>query len=228
MSPDGAREAVEVRDRVAPRPVAGRRLIHRGRIWDLVSDDVVLSEDVTVTRELLDHPGAVAVVVLDDEGRVLLQRQYRHPVGRELWEIPAGLLDVEGEPAIDTARRELAEEADLRAERWDVLVDLYTTPGGSTEALRVFLARDLSPVPVDERFEREHEEADMEAAWVPLAEAADAVLAGHLHNPSTVAGVLAAARYADRDFVGLRPTGAPWPERRGASMIDGGPPVGHG
>ncbi len=182
-----------VGDALAPRPVVETRVVHEGRVFDLRSDVVDLGDGGRVTREYLDHPGAVAIVALDADERVLLLRQYRHPVRRELWEVPAGLLDVVGEDGRVAAARELAEEVDLRASRWDVLVDYFTTPGGSNEALRVFLARDLSPVPDDERFEREAEELDMELRWVPLDDAVAAVLGGALHNPSAVVGILAAA-----------------------------------
>ncbi len=200
----------------APRPVRSTGLAHEGRVFDLRADDVDLGAGGQVTREYLDHPGAVAVIAMDDDERVLLLRQYRHPVRRELWEPPAGLLDVDGEDARDAAARELAEEADLRAARWDVLVDYYTSPGGSNEALRVYLARDLSPVPDDARHVREAEEADMEVRWVPLDDAVTAVLAGQVHNPSAVVGVLAAVTSRAGGWASLRPADAPWPERRGA------------
>ncbi|MGP7960788.1 NUDIX domain-containing protein [Sanguibacter sp. A247] len=201
-------------DRPAPRPTTGSRAVHRGHVWDVVSEDVDLGDGVVVTREVIDHPGAVAVIALDDEGRVLLLSQYRHPVRAELWEPPAGLLDVDGEDACAAAARELYEEADLRAARWDVLVDYYTTPGGSNEALRVFLARDLTVVPESERHEREDEERDMVPVWVPVEDAVDGVLAGRLHNPSVVVGVLALNAALASDLTTLRPADAPWPQRR--------------
>jgi 8-oxo-dGDP phosphatase len=137
-------------------------------------------------------------------------RQYRHPVGQELWEVPAGLLDVAGEPMLAAAQRELAEEADLVARRWDVLVDFYTTPGSSSEGIRVFLARELTEVPEDQRHERTGEEADMPMAWVPVAEAVEAVLSGRVRNPSTAMGLLALQVHAAQGFAGLRPAEAPW------------------
>lgn len=212
--PEGRPVDAPVADVAAPRPVVTAATVHEGRIFDLRADTVDLGDGGVVTREYVDHPGAVAVVVLDDHDRVLLLRQYRHPVGRELWEPPAGLLDVVGEDPRAAAARELAEEADLCAARWDVLVDYYTTPGGSNEALRVFLARDVSPVPEEARFVREAEELDMEARWVPLDEAVAAVLSGGLHNPSTVVGILAAAAARATRWESLRPSDAPWPERR--------------
>lgn len=191
-------------DRSAPRPVVAHTDLHRGKIWNLVSETVDLGES-QVVREFVDHPGAVAVIALDDAGRVLLLRQYRHPVRAELWEPPAGLRDVDGEPPHVTAARELAEEADLRAATWHLLTEFATTPGGSNERIAVYLARDVSEVPEAERFVREEEEAEMVPLWVPLDEAVDAVLAGRLHSPSAVVGILAAAAARDRGWSTLRP-----------------------
>jgi 8-oxo-dGTP pyrophosphatase MutT (NUDIX family) len=204
-----------VGDRVEPRRVTDREVLHSGAIFDLVRDRVDLGDAGTVSREYLDHPGAVAVVVLDDEDRVLLLRQYRHPVRTLMWEIPAGLLDVVGEPAVDAAARELAEEADLTASRWDVLVDFATTPGASNEALRVFLARGVAEVPEGERHERSGEEAEIVTRWVPLDEAVALTLAGEIHNPATVVGLLAAAASRAGGWSSLRTVDAPWPHRRG-------------
>ena len=191
-------------DHVAARPLTDHTLIHAGKIWDIVSDVVDLGP-TQVLREYVDHPGAVAIIAVDEQDRVLLVSQYRHPVRSELWEPPAGLLDVAGEPAVVAAARELAEEADLRADTWHVLVDFYTTPGGSSERIEVFLARGLHEVPEGERHVRIHEEADMVPVWVPLDDAVDAVLAGRLHSPTAVVGVLAAARARERGWDELRP-----------------------
>ena len=206
-------------DVVDPRPATRRGEGFAGRIFDVVVDDVDLGEAGTVTREYVDHPGAVAVVALDDDGRVALLDQYRHPVRSVLWEIPAGLLDVAGEPAVVAAARELAEEADLRAGRWDVLADFLTSPGGSNEALRVFLARDLSPVPAAERHVRTDEEAAMQVRWVPLDEVVARVLDGSLHNPSTVVGALSAFAAREGAWTALRPVDAPWPYRKGTLPV---------
>ena len=208
-------------DELAPRPITAREVLHEGMIWDLVVEDVDLGGDdglpLDVRRENLEHPGAVAMIVLDDDERVLLQRQYRHPVRRELWEPPAGLLDVQGENALVAAARELAEEADLIAARWDVLVDFYTSPGGSDEALRIYLARGLTAVAHGDLFEREHEERDMPARWVPLTGAVELVLGGAIHNPSAAVGILAASAARAAGWTTLRPADAPWPERRPAN-----------
>ncbi|QVQ54673.1 NUDIX hydrolase [Spiractinospora alimapuensis] len=166
--------------------------------------------DELVTRERVEHPGSVAVVAVDDRDRVLMLRQYRHAVGRQLWEIPAGLRDKAGEPPLATARRELLEEASYEARRWDTLVDLYTTPGSSNERVRIFLARDLREVPASEvDFERVHEEADMPLAWVPLPQAVAAVLSGDVHNALAQVGVLAASAAHGDAFGGLRSADAP-------------------
>jgi ADP-ribose pyrophosphatase len=191
-------------DRSAPRPVLEHTDLHHGKIWDLVSETVDLGE-TQVVREFVDHPGAVAVIALDDQGRVLLIQQYRHPVRMELWEPPAGLRDVDGEPPHVTAARELEEEADLRAGTWHLLAQFRNSPGGSNEEILVYLARDVSEVPEAERFTREDEEAGIVPRWVPLDEAVDAVLAGRITSPSAAVGVLAAAASRDRGWATLRP-----------------------
>jgi 8-oxo-dGDP phosphatase len=200
------------RDVFAPRPVLRSELIHHGLVWDVVRDSVDLGPAGVVRREYLRHPGAVGVLALDDRERVLLLLQYRHPVRMQLWELPAGLLDVAGEDPLAAARRELAEEADLLAAEWSVLLDWFNSPGGMDEALRVYLARGLSEVPHDDRHAREHEELDMLARWVPLDEARQAVLGGRLHNPTAVVGVLSACAARDAGWSTLRPADAPWPE----------------
>jgi ADP-ribose pyrophosphatase len=191
-------------DRPAPRPVLEHTDLHHGKIWDLVSETVDLGGS-RVVREFVDHPGAVAVIALDDQGRVLLIQQYRHPVRMELWEPPAGLRDVAGEPPHVTAARELEEEADLRAGTWHLLAQFRNSPGGSNEEILVYLARDVSEVPEAERFTREDEEAGIVPLWVPLDEAVDAVLAGRITSPSAAVGVLAAAASRDRGWATLRP-----------------------
>ncbi|MFE6104458.1 NUDIX domain-containing protein [Streptomyces laurentii] len=177
------------------------------------TDDVVMPDGRVARRDYQVHPGSVAVLALDEQDRVLLLKQYRHPVRQKLWEIPAGLLDVPGENPLHAAQRELYEEAHVKAEDWRVLTDVYTTPGGCDEAVRIFLARGLSEAD-GERFEVSEEEADMEYARVPLAELVRGVLAGELHNNCLVVGILslASARAADA-LDTLRPADAPWPAR---------------
>lgn len=211
--PDVVTEPAQVGDEPADLRVLSSQRVHHGLVWDVRRDEVDLGDGQTVTREVLVHTGAVGVIALDERERLLLVRQYRHPVRSYLWEPPAGLLDVAGEGPLASARRELAEEGDLRAATWHVLVDFYNSPGGSTEAFRCYLAQDLSPVPEEERHDREHEERDMAAAWVPLDRARDLVLAGRLHNPTAVTGILAACAARDAGWSTLRPPDAPWPEQ---------------
>ncbi len=210
MTPD---DRPVVADEQADLVVRSSATVHRGMVWDVRRDEVELGDGQTVTREVVAHTGAVGVIALDERDRVLLLRQYRHPVRSYLWEAPAGLLDVEGEDPLVAVRRELAEEGDLTADEWHVLVDFYNSPGGSTEAFRCYLARGLHEVPQEDRHDREHEERGMVPAWVDLTEARDLVLAGRLHNPTTVCGVLAAAAARDAGWSTLRPADAPWPER---------------
>ncbi|MDX2524879.1 NUDIX domain-containing protein [Streptomyces europaeiscabiei] len=177
------------------------------------TDEVVMPDGSVVRRDYQVHPGSVAVLAVDDQDRVLVVRQYRHPVREKLWEIPAGLLDVPGENPLHAAQRELYEEAHVKAEEWRVLTDVYTTPGGCDEAVRIFLAQDLSEAE-GQRFEVEDEEADMELARVPLAEVVRGVLAGELHNNCLVVGVLSLVAARSEGVVeSLRAAEAPWPAR---------------
>ncbi|MDT3445749.1 MULTISPECIES: NUDIX domain-containing protein [unclassified Pseudofrankia] len=178
--------------------------------------DLVRMPDGDVSqRDVVVHPGAVGVVALDDAERVVMVRQYRHPVRGPLWELPAGILDLPGEPASTAAARELAEEAALRAEQWAVLADVWASPGMTDEAYRVFLARGLSEIPATERYAGVHEEAEMSVARVPLDEAVTRVLEGDITNAMAVVGILAAARARDIGFATLRSPDAPWPARPG-------------
>jgi ADP-ribose pyrophosphatase len=208
----GVAGRLELRDSIGTRPVMASELAFSGRVWDVVSDQVDLGAAGVVTRDYVRHPGAVGVLALDDTERVLLVHQYRHPVGMTLWELPAGLLDVDDEPPLLAAQRELAEETDLRAGRWDTLIDWVLSPGGTSEAFRCYLARDVSDVPQADRHSRQGEEQDMPSAWFALDEVRDAVLAGRLHNPSLVVGVLTACAARDAGWSTLRPADAPWPE----------------
>ncbi|MER6602312.1 NUDIX domain-containing protein [Streptomyces parvus] len=177
------------------------------------TDQVVMPDGSVHGRDYQVHPGSVAVLAIDDEDRVIVLRQYRHPVRHRLWEIPAGLLDIPGENPLHAAQRELYEEAHVKAEDWRVLTDVYTTPGGCDEAVRIFLARDLSEAE-GERYAVAEEEADMEHARVPLDELVRSVVAGDLHNNCLVVGVLALTAVRAGGGVGsLRPAEAPWPAR---------------
>ncbi|WP_022867723.1 NUDIX domain-containing protein [Schaalia vaccimaxillae] len=194
------------------RQVLSHREIWQGRVISLQVDDVCVAKDAApVTREYVGHPGAVAIVALRGQvgqEEVLLERQYRHPVGAQLWEIPAGLLDVEGEDPLVAAQRELREEVDMVARQWDVLLDYFTSPGGSNESIRVFLARDLEEL--EDPFDREDEEASMVATWVSLDDAVSLVLNGSIHNPNATQGIMAAFVARSRDWQTLRQPSEPW------------------
>lgn len=195
----------------------------RGKKTGVRTDDVVMPDGSVSRRDYQTHPGSVAVLALDDHDRVLVLSQYRHPVRQKLWEIPAGLLDVPGENPLSAAQRELYEEAHVKAEDWRVLTDVYTSPGGCDEAVRIFLARDVSAVD-GERFDVSEEEADMELARVDRGELVRGVLAGELHNNCLAVGVLALTaalsegQPGERSEAGggvdaLRPADAQWPAR---------------
>ncbi|SEF54594.1 ADP-ribose pyrophosphatase [Thermomonospora echinospora] len=205
--------AEEIRDRPERWEVVGRVEHFRGRVAGLRSDQVKMPGGAgmeVVTREVVTHPGSVGVVALDDAGRVLLIRQYRHAVGRLLWEVPAGLRDVPGEPLRELAERELLEEAGHRAAQWHTLADVFPSPGVSEERVRIFLARQVTEVPAEEiDFQRVHEEADMPVVWVPLEEAVVRVLRGDIHNALAVAGILGAHAARANGFRDLRPADAP-------------------
>ncbi|MFC6355969.1 NUDIX domain-containing protein [Luethyella okanaganae] len=182
--------------------------VFAGKVWDVRRERFAFNGQ-SIVRDFVDHTGAVAVLALDENERVLLIKQYRHPVRTRDWEIPAGLLDVRGERPLRAAQRELAEEADLVATRWDVLSEFYTSPGGSDEAIRIYLARELGAT--DQSFDRSEEEADMELRWVPLDECVDAVLDRRLQNPSLAIGVLAAHAARARGWSTLGAGDSLWP-----------------
>ncbi|GAA1454537.1 NUDIX domain-containing protein [Nesterenkonia lacusekhoensis] len=210
---------MSIQDSPADLPVQSSERVLTTPIFDAVEDTFAFGErGETLRRVYLRHLSAVAVLAVDEQDRVLLINQYRHPVRMKLWEIPAGLLDVDGEPMLEAAQRELAEEADLQAQTWQTLLDFYTTPGANNEAIRIYLAEGLTEVPEAERHTREAEEAEITTAWVPLAEAVQAVLSGRIHNPSAANGIL--ALHAVRTGAGkLRDARAPWEDHPRAAEI---------
>ncbi len=181
-----------IRDEPAEFNVRSSVIEYRGPIWDVRKDEVLIGEQV-VERDVVAHPGAVAVVALDDEQRILLIRQYRHPRAAYLFELPAGLRDVDGEDPKTTAQRELAEETGYEAADWSVLVEEYPSPGGSDESLIFFLARGVRARAGGRVMTDAAEEQDMPHVWVPLADAVRYVLAGDIKGGTVVVGVLAAA-----------------------------------
>jgi 8-oxo-dGTP pyrophosphatase MutT (NUDIX family) len=202
----------ELSDEFVDAPVLASEVTFTGRVWDIRRDTVDYGG--SMVREYVDHTGAVVVLALDDEDRVLLIKQYRHPVRSRDWELPAGLLDIAGESPLVAAKRELAEEADYEAADWKVLVDFTSSPGGSNEVLRIYLARDLCPTGTV--FAREEEEADIEPRWVPLDEAVRAVLGRRVRNVALQVAVLAAAASRADGFASLGDPDLPF--ERGASL----------
>ena len=181
----------------------------RSRVFTVVTDSVVMPDGVAAHRDYLLHLGAVGVVALDGADRVVLIHQYRHAVGRRLWELPAGLLDVDGEPLVTAAARELAEEVDLIAGQWDLLADVHVSPGCSNEMIRVYLARDLTEVPQADRHVRVGEEAELVVRRFDLDEAVAMVLSGEITNAACVTGVLATQASRARNWSTLRPADEP-------------------
>jgi ADP-ribose pyrophosphatase len=184
-----------------------------GAVFDVRTDVVRMPDGSVAERDIITHPGAVAILALDSADNVVMVRQYRHAVGHELLELPAGLLDVDGEPALAGARRELYEEASLAAGSWAVLLDMYNSSGMSDEAIRVYLARELTDVAEQDKFAPEHEEITMTVERYPLDELVRMALAGELVNATAVAGVLAASVARADGWSGLRAAEAPWPAR---------------
>lgn len=194
--------------------VESSEVVYQGRIIRVEKDIVSMPGDTTSQRDVVRHPGAVGVVALDDQQRVLLVQQYRHPVGRRLDELPAGLLDVADEAGSAAAARELGEEAGLAADTWHVLVDALTSPGMTDESIRIYLARGVREI---ERDVQEHEELEITTAWMPLADAVARVLSGDIENAMACLGLLATSEAARTGFAGLRPVSAPWRARPTAS-----------
>ena len=188
-------------DEPALRPALSREQLFDGRIQSFVRESFEYNGDQLV-REFTEHIGAVGILAMDDDDRILTIQQYRHPIRSRDWEIPAGLLDVAGESPLLAAKRELAEEADLEAEQWFELAEIYTSPGGSNEFDRIYLARGLTPTAA--AFAREAEEVDIEVRWVALDDVVAAVLAGSVHNAILVTSALAAFAARARGWEQLR------------------------
>ena len=201
---------MNIKDQPEHWPVASSAELLRGRLVTVRSDKVRTPDNQLAERDVVLHPGAVAVLALDDADRILMIRQYRHPVGHLLWEIPAGLRDVAGEDPWVTAQRELAEETSYRARDWRVLADYYSSPGYSTERLRIFLARGLALIPAAERHFVPHaEEAYLLLDWLPLDEAVHKAFAGELHNGPAVLAIMAGYTARSEGYDRLRPADAP-------------------
>ncbi len=181
--------ADQLADEPADHTIVSSELVFSGRVWNVLSDRFSYG-DHEIVREYVEHPGAVAVLAIDDLDRVLLIQQYRHPIRTRDWELPAGLLDMVGEHPLETARRELAEEADLVANQWSELVSFHPSPGGNSELIRVYLATGLSAA--EQVFERTEEEADIRLEWIAFDDAVAGVLDGRFRNSILMLAVLAA------------------------------------
>jgi ADP-ribose pyrophosphatase len=201
--------------------VISSRRVFAGRVAVMRSDEVAMPGGDSSQRDVVELPGGVGIVALNEADDVLLVRQYRHPVGRRLWEIPAGLLDSTRESAAQAGQRELREEGHLEAGRWFTLVDTLTSPGMSDETVRILLARDLVEVPAAQRHIGVHEEVELELAWMPLDTAVDLCYSGELENGITVAGLLAARLALTRGLVGLRAPTSPWRARKEPTLLTG-------
>ena len=164
-----------------------------------VRRDTITTATGETKREIVEHFSAVAVAAVRDN-HVMMIRQYRHGVGRHLWEIPAGLLDLVGEDPLEAARRELAEEAGLRARTWHLLGDVVTSPGFSEEMCRIYLAEDLDDdLSGFDLPEAEFEEAEIETRWVPIPEAIEWVQTGKVENSIATIALLHLAAGTRRD-----------------------------
>ena len=195
-------------------PVLAHEVKATGRVQNFVEETIETPTGETMVRQWITHTGAVAVMALDEQGRIAVVHQYRHPVGMRLVEPPAGILDLAGEPSVEAAKRELAEEAQLAASDWRVLVDIFTSPGGLQEPVRIFLARGLSSAEAPEGFVLEGEETDMGLHWLPLDELVELVFAGRVQSPTMVSGTLALALAIEQGRLdALRPADAPWQAR---------------
>jgi 8-oxo-dGDP phosphatase len=198
----------DIEDAAESWPVVSTDEQLRNWLISVRTDKVQMPDNHYAERTVVTHLGAVAVVALDDARRVLMIRQYRHPAGYQLWEIPAGLRDKDGESLLRTAQRELLEETGYRAREWHTLVDYFSSPGYSTERLRIFLARGVEPAD-DQAYQREGEEKFIVADWVPLDEALRLAMAGKLHSGPAIVGILAGYAASSEGFSGLRPASAP-------------------
>jgi ADP-ribose pyrophosphatase len=188
---------------------ASSETLYTGKILTLRRDEVRMPGGSTSAREVLEHYGAVAVAAMKEDHSIALIYQYRHTFGRRLWELPAGLLDAGGEPPHLGAARELEEEVGLKADTWQVLVDLDTAPGYSDESVRVYLATGLTDIG---RPEAHDEEADLTMRWVPIEEAVRLVFSGEVINSIAVAGILA-VHAVTTGLAQPRPVDVPWPDR---------------
>jgi len=173
--------------------VESSRIAYDGELSRVRVDRVRMPDGEVVNREIVEHPNAVAVVPVEEDGQVVLLRQYRHPFGQAALEIPAGKLDSDGEVPDEAVRRELAEEVGLGAGRLTELVTFHNSSGWTDETTTVYLATGLDPVDAPAGFAAHAEEADMEVVRMPLADVVERARRGELTDAKTLIGVLLAA-----------------------------------
>jgi len=193
-------------DEYVDKPLLNRDIAHRGRIWDVVHDTFDIG-DFQISRDYIRHTGAVAIVAVNSNQEILTIRQYRQPVGAYLVEIPAGLLDSPNEDPLLAAKRELAEEAGCVAKNWSVLVDFFTSPGSTTESVRIYLAEEVTTIDFDES-ERVDEESEIVTRWVTSESALDNIKNGKWQSPTLVMGILALVAFKEG-----RDSHTQWPAR---------------
>lgn len=192
-----------LRDVDANPTLLGQRIAYSGPVFEVRVDTLTLDSQTSFDRDIVHHLGAVAVVALGQDGKIVLVNQYRHAVGQRLWELPAGLLDSPGESPLEAAKRELAEEANLVAEHWFELCEYYSSPGFTDEKLKIFLATSLFPVGPEFVFEKEAEEKEMIVEFHDLVEIQAAIRQGHVRNAALVIGVLATCQEQLNGFANL-------------------------
>jgi len=207
-----------ISDRLVSHPIVDRETVFSGMVWDVRHDAFELNGE-TVERDYIVHPGAVAIIALNDSGELLLIEQYRHAQGKIMWEAPAGLMDLANEDPLATAKRELFEETGYLAQTWHVLLDLANTPGGSSEQIRIYFARDLSLHP-DGRPTGSAEELDMPVHWIPIQDVLESIRRGAVTNPQLVAGTHAALIAMAEPDMALRSEDAPWHAREDVLATD--------
>jgi ADP-ribose pyrophosphatase len=200
-----------ISDRLVSHPIVDRKTVFSGMVWDIRHDAFELNGE-TIARDYMVHPGAVAIIALNDAGELLLIEQYRHAQGKIMWEAPAGLMDFADEDPLEAAKRELFEETGYVASTWNVLLDLANSPGGSSEQIRIYFARDLSLHP-DGRPTGDAEELDMPVHWIPIQDVLESIRRGAVTNPQLVAGTHAALIAMAEPDLALRSQDAPWHAR---------------
>ena len=200
-----------ISDRLVSNKIVDRKTVFSGMVWDIRHDAFELNDE-TVERDYMVHPGAVAIIALNESGELLLIEQYRHAQGKIMWEAPAGLMDFADENPLEAAKRELFEETGYVANTWNVLLDLANSPGGSSEQIRIYFAQDLSLHP-DGRPTGSAEELDMPVHWIPIQDVLESIRRGAVTNPQLVAGTHAALIAMAEPDLALRSADAPWHAR---------------